>query len=530
MPDLDVVLRDARPRWPEPPAALERRILDGLGLIDDAAPAARRSPTRWLARASRSRRTRLIAIAALAVASGTALAVGIMGGRAPQAPGAQPAAMRFGEQQVVASFRGHIDGPVSATVDDAGRVYLVWSRADAIYAAVRQPRGAWGAPERLSPPAQASTAPKVIAGADGHAIVVWRRRDPGREVARELTLPGGDPAGTLTIRTGATLQVVARARTSAGTWGPLEEVAPPVPADVDSDRPLPDAPPQDAAAPQLGMVEDGQAIVAFGGDDGPRVVRRSPDGTWSPPESIAAGSGPATDVSLSVERFSGWAAIAWTRRAPGAAPDVGRAYASVRPPGGTWGPSADLGERPDTFHDNELDGAPAAFINGLGSAVVVWGNAPVLASTRQRDGAWTTPAVLVPEGGQPASLSGAPPTVAVDGDGRGLVITSIGRRLVAFRQGADGAWSDGIDWGATAFESRVAADARNALVVAVPRTGYAEVGAPAPDGRFGGERVAEDADLPVLATGRNGATVIAGDDAAPARTRIVAVVADGGGS
>ena len=171
MPDIEMLLRDARPHWPAPPDALEAQILGALA----PAPTVF-SPVGWLRRAPRSRRLRLIAVGLVLTGSGAALT-----------------------------------SPPAIATDQTGTVSLAWAGAGRVVVSSRARSGAWSLEQPLSDRGVRANQPRLAAGARG-TVAVWRERILGREVTRRFTLPDGRAAGTLTTHLDVRWRVTARRR------------------------------------------------------------------------------------------------------------------------------------------------------------------------------------------------------------------------------------------------------------------------------------------------------------------------------
>lgn len=154
-----------------------------------------------------------------------------------------------------------------------------------------------------------------------------------------------------------------------------------------------------AAAPDVDMAPDGTAVAAWAQGQSVAYAVRPPGGAFGPTQLLRAdaGSGEVTAVRVLVSR-SGDALLAYVR---------GRAFAAVRPAGGTPGDTAELSAGPAC----DLGAAEGAG----GRAAVVWRDcgpgATTIRSARRSAAAFSTSEVA----------SGTSPVVAVDAHGSTVV-------------------------------------------------------------------------------------------------------------
>lgn len=455
MPEIESLVRDARPDWPEPPGAVEDTILRSLGLAEAGV-----APRSWLRRLSRSRRTRLIAVAALLAGSGAALAVALTGRSGP-APGGAPASLAFSAPESVGTAGGYGESGAGVAVDAAGEVTVAWSRAGRIVVATRARAGGWSAPQRLSDPARRAAQPQVAAGPAGRVVVVWRERLPGRAVAEDFRLPGGAPGGTLESQVGVRWAVMARSRAADGAWSAPEAVSPSTAALRDVYR------------PRLVMTASGEALVGYVEGGRAWVARQAPGGPWGMPVAISGATGRPSDLDLVVDPASGWSLATWSTRVED--PRLGRrwgTWAALRPPRGAWAAAEELGAPGAGKH------ITSAAIGGAGAAVVAWAERDAMAVTRDAGTAWSKPATVVASP-RPGAQAFSPPAVAVDGDGRAFLSASFGLLVasasasratppptVTVRRAPGGDWGPAVSLGGFAVTAAAVPDLAGGIVVA----------------------------------------------------------------
>lgn len=413
MPDIEMLLRDARPHWPTPPDALEAEILGALAPAPTVS-----SPVGWLRRAPRSRRLRLIAVGLVLAGSGAALAAAIAGRSGSGDPGV-PASMTFGAGERVAHIGGFLTSPPAIAADQTGTVSLAWARAARVVVSSRARSGTWSLEQPLSDRGVRANQPRLAAGARG-TVAVWRERVLGREVTRRFTLPGGRPAGTLTTHLDVRWRLSASSREPAGGWSAPRTISPEF-AGV-----------RDAYAPALVMTGSGEAITAYAAAGRAWSVRSGTGATWGRPQAISTGSGTVSSVTLAAAPATGWAVATWIARDDD--PALGRRwrlFVARATPAGSW-------EQPTAI----TQAAPVkplaqAAINDRGEAVVAWTDGGTNAVTHADTGAWSAPARV---SASPVNnyLPDAPP-VGIDADGRALVaaLTPRGSQVARLDRGGD---------------------------------------------------------------------------------------------
>lgn len=504
MPELERLLADARPRWPDPPPGLEARLLASL-----EGETGRRSPAAWLRRGAGSRRARLTAVALAVVGSGTALAVAIAGQSG--SPGGASASLSFGAPVVVGEMSGYLDRPPVIAVDAAGVANVVWSRAGRVIVTTRGAGGAWSPPLAISRPDRRASAPQVAAGRSG-AVAVWRERIRGRAVSERFTLPGGRGAGTLTVHSDVRWRVMAASQEGPGRWGAPTALS------------TPSRTGRDAYAPQVVATGAGEVVVGYVAQRRLWTVRRAPGGRWDAPRAmpLPAGSGEPFGGRLVAAPASGWVLATWTSyRNDPLKGQIWRVWSAVRAPGGAWqGPTALAAPSP---------GRPdvAGAINDQGEAVVEWINGTTTVATRDRSGAWSAPKPIESPPG--SRLAVAFPAAGIDASGGAVVSTpgAEGSALARRRPGGD--WEPARTFRPGALILAIAGDeAGGVLVAAGTRDGGTHLQAFARDGSPRGSVTVGRPPGTSLSVGADGTSALVGTMGGLSRTAIVARVAPAG--
>lgn len=505
MPDVEMLLRNARPHWPAPPDALEAQILGALAPAPTVS-----SPVGWLRRAPRSRRLRLIAVGLVLTGSGAALAAAIAGRSGSGDPGV-PAAMTFGAGERVARIGGFLTSPPAIAADQTGTVSLAWARAGRVVVSSRARSGAWSPEQPLSDRGVRANQPRLAAGARG-TVAVWRERILGREVTRRFTLPGGRPAGTLTTHLDVRWRVTASTRDAAGGWSAPTTISP----ELGGVR--------DAYAPALVMAGTGEAIAAYAAAGRAWSVHSGTAAKWGRPQAISTGSGTVSSVTLAAAPATGWAVATWIARDDD--PALGRRwrlFVARATPAGSW-------EEPTAItRPAPVKPLAQAAINDEGEAVVAWTDKGTNAVTHADTGGWSAPARV---SASPVNnyLPDAPP-VGIDADGRALVTALTPRGSQVARRDGGGDWQPPSLMTRGARILSVAPDAAGGLVVAAMGPGTTTTVRRL--NRAGEERGATSlADLRAplgLAVGADGTTAIAGSRDLREGTDLLVVLAEGRG-
>lgn len=506
MPEIEMLLRAARPRWPEPPGALEARILGALS----PAPSAP-SPRGWLRHAPRSRRLRLVAAGLVLAGSGAAIAAAIAG-RSGAAERGVPASLTVGRGERVVHIGGFLTSPPAVAADRTGTVSLAWARAGRVVVSSRPRPGGWSSEQPLSDRGVRAGAPRLAAGTGG-TVAVWRERILGRAVTRGFTLPDGRSAGTLTTHVRVRWRVAASGRDAAGRWSAPTAISPAFGGI------------RDASAPALAMTGAGDAIAGYAAAGRAWIVRRDGSGAWAGPQAISDEGEAVSGLTLATAPTTGWAVATWIARTDD--PALGRRWRLVvarATPAGDW-------EEPTAV----TDAAPSkplarAAIGDEGEAVVAWAAGGTRAVTHARTGSWSAPVEVAGSPG-PNYILDAPP-VGIDAEGRALVaiLATDGSRIARREPGGD--WQPPALAARAAVAVSVVPDAAGGLVVLEMATRGASSVLRAFD-RHGADRGSAPLtgiDLPLgLAIGADGTTAVVGSRDVRDTTDIEVAVAAGRG-
>jgi hypothetical protein len=486
VPDLERLLRDARPAWPEPSPAAAGRARAALGF--GPAP---RSPRGWLSRTARGRAARLLIPAALLLTAGAAVAATLISTGSSGAPAGRAASLDFGPPETVGGPVSAFDGRPAVAVDGRGVVTVAWGRAGRIVMSSRPPGGRWSAAERVSDPARRAAYPQVGADRAGNVTVTWRERTAGERFTQRFTLPSGAPAGYLTMLTGERWAVVARTRAAGGAWAGPQRL---------SDE---TAAVRDMEVPGLAVAPGGRAAVTWdaGGAMWSRV--RPPGGDWSPAARVGGDGGEAVDPQLTGSP-SGGAILAWSNRIAAGGDRRYAIHAAILDPDGTWGEAAVVDDRAE--NPPHATGA----LGSHGDAVVAWisesaDRTTTSAAVRSEGGTWGSPAA-VSTSDRLFGLSGAP---AVEGDGSAIVLS--GPRGVAAIRPPGGVWRPLAlsPLAGRSFGFGALTDAAGNVVVVRGATTPPGIVLERADGTGGPVRVGGGAVAPAVAAGEDGTTVVA---------------------
>jgi hypothetical protein len=406
---LERRLREGRPGTPEPPAALEERLLAAVRRPP-------RSPAAWRRAVPSSRGGRLIAVALLTLAAGAgALAAGVLqSDRGSREAVAAPVAATWGSPTVlVDGLRGVPDAAVG--MDAGGGSLVAWSTGGAVRVVHRPNGGVWTSPVRLSPVGVAAKGLALAVGGDGSAIVVWRERRDARVARRILRFPDGSVAGTLTNRLGGRYVLVARRFDPDTGWSALSDVSP-----ASGNQ-------RDMRTPRAVVAGD-RFLVGWTRQDAVEVREVGRDGTLGDVARLTSDGG-AGDPFLAADS-AGEAVATWSTVSRQGAARVWAVDAATLEDG-TWSQPERLGRRA------LYKPRPVAVLSGEGP-VVAWTlwrprRPTVVLAARRLDAAWQRPALL----SSPGRSSFAPALAAVGGDtvvaqfsagGTTLVSQSVGRR------------------------------------------------------------------------------------------------------
>ena len=257
----------------------------------------------------------------------------------------------------------------------------------------------WPPATSLSSPGQDAWGPQVAAGPAGAVTAVWYRWD-GRN-----------------------------SRVQVATLAPNEHWSPP------TDLSLPG---EDASDPQVAMGARGTAVVVWRVWDGAHYRLQASswgeNGKWSAPVTLSRAGEDAWDPQVAMEPH-GTAVVVW-RRSDGTGHQV---QATTRVAFGPWSSPVML----STVGGDAWD--PEVAVGSDSTATVVWSrsdgsNERVQATTRARNGSWSSPVTLSETGGDARN-----PRVAVGSDGAATVVwrhwDGSTDRIQASSRPARGVWS-----------------------------------------------------------------------------------------
>ena len=307
---------------------------------------------------------------------------------------------------------------------------IAWQRDGAggqeVQAATVSESGAIGTPQTLSS-GGSNEDPAVAVDDEGNAVVVWRRSNGGDVVIQantlsELGVPGsrqtvsddaqdandpavgvdadGDALIAWTFGSGANRRIQAGVRTAAGQ---LE---------------LPDTLPDTGGAaviPEVAMSDDGEAVVAWLGDDGTasrvRAVTVSAAGAIGPLATVSTAAVDAESVGVGIDD-DGDAVISWLRFAD----QHFRVYARTLSAAGA------LGARQTLSRAGENAFQPEVAVAANGRSAVTWQR---FDGSDRRIQAVALSAAGVPGTVKTLSASGSDgnsPAVAIDADGDSVIV------------------------------------------------------------------------------------------------------------
>jgi hypothetical protein len=210
-------------------------------------------------------------------------------------------------------------------VDADGDALFAWSRYDGanyrVQVRARTAAGALSSVQTLSASGQSSFVQDVAVDADGDAIVLWstsgnlvqaRARSAAGVLSpvQDLNVPGpivpqpqlgvdadGDAVFAWLHWDGSTNRVQARARSAAGTLGPVQTLS---------------AIGEQATAPELAVESDGDALFTWSAGDRIQARKRTAAGTLGSVQTVGP-AGLATDVPQVAIDADGDAVFAWLR-------------------------------------------------------------------------------------------------------------------------------------------------------------------------------------------------------------------------
>lgn len=216
---------------------------------------------------------------ALAVAMAMAAALGPLAASAWGGAWGAPMGIGVTQQGGVAALAMDASGTAAATW---------WDTLGQTMVAVRDPGGAFGAPQDLDPSFEVGSLPRVALDGAGRALVVWHH--------------GGF--------------VRAAERAPRGAFAMLPPIGPGVGTSAD-----------------VAFLGDGTAIVAYAGTDGAaHVAQRAPGGAFVV-SALPASPGASVD-GVRVAAAGGYAVVTWIETTQSGSVATSRALASVMTPGG----------------------------------------------------------------------------------------------------------------------------------------------------------------------------------------------------
>ena len=261
--------------------------------------------------------------------------------------------------------------------------------------------GAWSPPVALSTGGQGWEASVAIDGT-GNSVAVWDERT-------------------------SMDQLWSRSKPSAGNWGAVAEVSPPLETT--------------SVFPEVRISTAGFATAVWSDANGVWTADRPPASNWNPPQLLI----PGASSPLFVMNSQGAAAIAWTVGGPRST--TGSVVAVLRPAGGTWG-------SPETVAGGaEHVSADHVGIGANGAVIVAWESynavctkygcrvsAFILHASRQNagTGSWADSGSLLGPDGASHDVR-----VALDSAGGAalVAVNSAGAYASATQGNAGGAWS-----------------------------------------------------------------------------------------
>lgn len=265
-------------------------------------------------------------------------------------------------------------GAPALAVGADGAAVVAWRRGGTISASTLAAGSvSFAAPQTLATGAAGD--PRVAAGADGGAVAVWSAAEDGGRVIeaatfeglrwsqpQRLSAPGGDADQPDVAASGDAVVAVWRRLDGADRIAEASVLQP------DGGWVEPSAlsaPGAGVAEPSVGVSADGGAVAAWSGDHGVETAARPAEGAFGVAERISA-PGPAADARVAVGP-DGSAIIAWS--APDADAGYRRVFAAARAPGAPWGPVQGL----STVAPGAIASRPSPAVGVAGSGIVVWG-------------------------------------------------------------------------------------------------------------------------------------------------------------
>lgn len=267
----------------------------------------------------------------------------------------RPAGGEWQESVVVGEVKTMRAPEPWVAVDTEGNATVTWDDRGVIRAAYRPVGEGWQGPVAVSG-SEETFVPETAVDANGDATAVW--------LAKE----------------GVDYVVEAAYRPAGGEWEAPEVLS---------------GSGEQAGDPKIAIAGEGDALVAWNGDEGPTAVHRPASGSWGSPETILAGSNGVQSLRVALDE-AGDALIAWS----GSSGKIGAyeiAQASFKPAGGEWEAPVDISADGANSYPNDV------VFDAAGNAAVVWGRSGsgeqvVQAAYRPVAGEWQASVTLSEEG------------------------------------------------------------------------------------------------------------------------------------
>ena len=299
------------------------------------------------------------------------------------------------------------DGTTTATwTAPSGGVHEI------VQVSTRPPGGVFGSPVDLSATGQNASTPQLAVAADGTTIAIWSRYELAGGIVQTSTRPPG------------------------GAFGPAVNLS---------------VAGLEAVTPQIAVAADGTATAVWRRDDGSNHViqasTRPVGGVFGAPVNLSATGQDATAPQIAVAA-DGTTTAVWQRN-NGSNEIV---QASIRPPGGAFGPPVDL----SVTTQDAL--APQLAVAADGTTTAIWSrnngaNYVIQASTRPAGGSFSAPVNL-----SVAGASAETPQLTIAADGSTTVVWSrsdgVNDRAQASTRPAGGAFAAPVDLSAAGSGAR----------------------------------------------------------------------------
>ena len=281
-------------------------------------------------------------------------------------------------------------------MDNNGNAIIVWQQSDGLKSQIfmsEYRNGSWTHPADLntniSPGGQDATDPQVVMDGNGNAIIVWLQSD-------------------------GTNEQVFMSEYRNGSWTHPSNL---------SDNISPDA--QDALCPQVGMDDNGNALIVWQQSDGSNnqiFVSEYRNGSWRHPLDLIDNISPDTEHAYDpqvVMNNNGDAIIVWWQ-----SDSRGRQIFKSEYRNGSWIHPADLS---DNISPDDDEGAydPQLAMDDSGDALIVWrqwdGTSWQIMKSEYRNGNWSHP-VDTGDNISPNTMWAYAPQVAMDNNGTAIIV------------------------------------------------------------------------------------------------------------